>query len=128
MSVPREDAQNSNAKLTELQAVILDGLADDYEDVEQLYIYANRKFAEEEKLDIQSPLMLVHVRFSLREVVDEIVSMLGRGYIEVKYSNDETLAPLHTANFSALHHYWFGATDRGVQLWKAHATDNASNA
>ncbi len=124
--MPREDAENTKAKSTELRALILDGMADNYEDVEQLYIYANRKFAEEEKSNIQFPLMLVRVRFPLREVMDEIVSMLDQGYIEVKYSNDESLAPLSPVNSSALHHYWFGPTDRGVQLWKTHAADNPS--
>jgi hypothetical protein len=35
-----------DANLTELQFVILDGMADDYEDVEQLFLYANRDFAQ----------------------------------------------------------------------------------
>jgi len=30
-----------SSKLTELQFTILDGMADEYEDVEQLYLYVN---------------------------------------------------------------------------------------
>jgi len=58
--------------LTELQFTILDGIADDYEDVEQLYIYANRPLPEEQRVGVQFPNLLVHVRFPLREVMDEI--------------------------------------------------------
>jgi hypothetical protein len=38
--------EESQTKLTELH---LDGIADDHEDVEQLYLYVNREFAEEKK-------------------------------------------------------------------------------
>jgi hypothetical protein len=38
--------KNPGSKLSELQFTILDGLADDYEDVEQLYLYANRELSE----------------------------------------------------------------------------------
>jgi hypothetical protein len=41
--------------------------------------------------------------------------MLREGYIEAKYSNDEELAPLRPMDLTALHHYWFGATDKGMQ-------------
>jgi len=77
-------------------------LADDYEDVEQLYLYANREFAES-----------AQVRVPLRDIVGEITNMLREGYIEAKYSNDEELAPLRPIDFTALYHYWFGATDKG---------------
>jgi hypothetical protein len=111
--------ENSNTKLTELQFAILDGMADDYEDVEQLYLFANHDFAEEEHASVQYPRMLVQVRFHLRDVVDEISNMLRQGYIQAKISNDEQVAPLQPLNFAALHHYWFSATDKGRQFWKA---------
>jgi hypothetical protein len=111
--------ENSETKLTELQFTILDGMADDYEDVEQLYLYANREFAEEKERNVQFPRMLVQVRFPMRDIVDEIANMLLQGYIVAKYSNDEQVAPLHPLNFAALHHYWFGATDKGTQFWNA---------
>ncbi|HYU47750.1 MAG TPA: hypothetical protein VEK84_16435 [Terriglobales bacterium] len=104
--------EKSETKLTELQFTILNGMADDYEDVEQLYLYANREFTEEK-------LALVQIRFPLRDIVDEITNMLREGYIEARYSNDEELAPLRPIDFTALHHYWFGATDKGMQAWKA---------
>jgi hypothetical protein len=96
-------------KLTELQFTILNGMADDYEDVEQLYLYANQ---------LQFSSASAQVSFPLREVVDEIAKMLDEGYIEAKYSNDEKLAPLFPINFTAIHHYWFGATAKGMQAWK----------
>lgn len=40
--------EEAKAALTELQFTILDGMADLYEDVEQLYVYANRQFHEEQ--------------------------------------------------------------------------------
>jgi hypothetical protein len=108
----------SGTKLTELQSTILDGIADDYEDVEQLYLYANREFAEEKQVaNVQPP------RFPLRDIVDEITNMLREGYIEAKYSNDEELAPLRPLDLTALHHYWFGATNKRMHAWKAYRTD-----
>lgn len=83
----------SKTKMTELQFTLLDGMADDYEDVEQLYLYANREFAAETEANIQFPRMLIQVRFPLRDIVDEIANMLRQGFIEAKYSNDEELAP-----------------------------------
>ena len=113
--------ENSETKLTPLQFRILNGLADDYEDVEQLYLYANRDVAEVEHSDVRSPLVSVQIRFPLRDIVDEISNMLRLGYIVAKYSNDEKLAPLHSPNVGALHHYWFAASDKGTQYWKAQA-------
>jgi hypothetical protein len=113
--------ERSEAKLTELQFTILDGMADDYEDVEQLYVYANREFAAETQAGVQSPYMLVQIRFPLREIVDEIASMLREKYIEARYSHDEELAPLHPLDFAMLHHYWYGATKKGQDARKAHS-------
>jgi hypothetical protein len=108
--------ETSQPQLTALQFTILDGMADDYEDVEQLYLYANRKFAEEEQANVQFPQMVVEIRFPLREIVDEMINMLREGYIFAKYSNDEKFAPLCPLNLALLHHYWFGATDKGTQF------------
>ncbi len=96
-----------DANLTELQFVILDGMADDYEDIEQLYLYAKRDLAEDKH------------QYPLREIVDEIGRLLREGYIEAKYSNNKELAPLQPLDFTALHHYWFGATEKGTEAWKA---------
>jgi hypothetical protein len=117
------EMENSETKLTDLQFTILDGMADDYEDVEQLYLFGNRQFAAEEAANIEFPRMLLQIRFPLREIVDEIVNMLRQGYIEAKISNDEDFAPLLPLNLPALHHYWFRATEKGVQAWKAHEMD-----
>jgi hypothetical protein len=68
--------ENSETKLTPLQFKILDGMADDYEDVEQLYLYANRDFAEEEHAVVGFPRMLVQIRFPLRDIVDDIFNLL----------------------------------------------------
>jgi hypothetical protein len=116
--------ENSETKLTALQFKILDGMADDYEDVEQLYLYANRDFTGEKQANVQFPQMVVEVRFPLRDIVDEMVNMLREGYIFAKYSNDERFAPLDPLNWAQLHQYWFGATGKGTQLWKVHAADD----
>ena len=119
--------EESATKLTELQFAILNGMADDYEDVEQLYLNANREFAGEKLASAQLPQALVQVRFPLRDIVDEITNMLREGYIEAKYSNDEDLAPLRLIDSSKLHHYWFGATDKGTEAWKAYGLMNRKN-
>jgi hypothetical protein len=92
-------------ELTELQFTILDGMADDYEDVEQLYLYVNPN--------------LPQVRVPLCDVIEELARMLREGYIAIKHSNNESVAPLHSVEFAALHHYWFGATDKGTEARKA---------
>ena len=56
----------------------------------------------------------------MRDLLDVIAEMIREGYIEAKYSNDEEIAPLLTIDFSALHHYWFGATQRGIEAWNAY--------
>jgi hypothetical protein len=66
--------EESATKLTELQFAILNRMADDYEDVEQLYLNANREFAEEKLESVQLPRALVQVRFPLRDIVDEITN------------------------------------------------------
>jgi hypothetical protein len=93
-----------SSELTELQFTILDGMADDYEDVEQLYLYVNPN--------------LPQVRIPLRDVVDELTRMLREGYIAIKHSNNEAIAPLNPVEFTALHHYWFQATDKGKEARK----------
>ena len=108
-----------NADLTKLQYLILDGMADDYEDIEQLYLFANRHFKDEERSEIEYPSKVVRARYPLREIIDEISTMLRDGYIEAKYSNDEQFAPLNPVDYAALHHYWFGATDKGAKAWKS---------
>jgi hypothetical protein len=105
--------------LTDLQCKILDGMVDDYEDVEQLYLFANRELAREEAFGIRVPELLLQIQFSLREITDEIASMLREGYIEAKYSSDAELVPLRPLDFSALHHYWFGPTAKGLQALNA---------
>ena|SRR5450759_904384 len=115
-----ESMENSKTKLTELQFWILDGMADDCEDIEQLYLYANRRFSEERQRNIQFPLTLVQVRFPLRDMLDEIVNMHRQEYIEALISNDEQIAPLRPLNLAALHHYWFRATNKGVEAWKVY--------
>jgi hypothetical protein len=97
---------HSEQNLTELQFTILSGMADDYEDVEQLYLLVNRDEG---------------VRYPLQIIMDEIATMLREGYIVAKHSNNEQFAPLHPLNLSALHYYWFGATDKGTQYWKAYS-------
>src|SRR5690242_5078287 len=114
---------DSEAKLTDLQFTILDGMADDYEDLEQLYLYANREFAEESQATVEFPRMVIQVRSPLREIVDEIANMLDEGLIHARYSNDEKLAPLQPLDFTLLHHYWFGPTDKGTKAWKANRSD-----
>ena len=110
---------DADTELTQLQFAILDRMADDYENIEQLYLYANRDFAEETRLLIESPRMILRDLHPLDTLIDEIAAMLREGYIEVKYSNDEQCAPLNPLNSTLLHHYLFGATKKVMQAWEA---------
>ena len=107
--------------LTALQFSLLNCMADDYEDIEQLYLCANRDLSVEKEKDLRFPLIVMQVRFALRDVVDEIANMVRGGYIEAKYSNLEDFVPDHPLDFTALHHYWFGPTPKGMAIWKAYA-------
>jgi hypothetical protein len=109
----------SDVALTELQFLLLDGMADDYEDIEQLYLFANRDLAEEKRAKIEQPHKILRDEYPLREIVDEIALMIQKEYVFAKYSNDEQVAPLSPLNTALLHHYWFGATEKGIRAWKA---------
>jgi hypothetical protein len=75
-------------------------MADDYEDIQQLYLHANQLETQQRRVDI---------RFPLRDIIDEVSTLLCEGYIEAKYSNDEQQAPLNPINYLLLHYYWFGS-------------------
>lgn len=107
---------NFDSELTELQYLILDGMADDYENIEQLYLYANRDWDEEKRLGVEFPLKVYRDHM----LIDEVAAMLHDGHIEAKYSNDENIAPLEPLDFTLLHHYWFGPTAKGLRAWEAH--------
>ena len=112
----------STGELTKLQFLLLDGMADDDEDIEQLYLYANRRYEEEARLGMEFPLVAVRVTYPLRDVIDELVRMLKQGYIEVKGSSKETFFPSKHPELAGFHHYWFGATEKGKQAWKSTTT------
>ena len=96
-------------------------MADDYEDIEQLYMCANRDLSVESEKGVRFPLVVMLGRFALRDVVDEIANMVREGYVEAKYSNLQDFVPDHPLDFTAIHHYWFGPTPKGKAAWKAHA-------
>ncbi len=121
--------EQGQIELTELQFRILDGIADDYEDVEQLYLFVNRDFAAESELGVRFSRNVIEVRFSLRELMDEIANMLDEEFIEAKHSSDEKVAPLNAFNLKLLHHYWFGPTEKGHRAWSSYRMAlQASNA
>jgi hypothetical protein len=45
--------------------------------------------------------------------------MLEEGFIKPDFSNDEKLAPLGAVSLSEFHHYWFGPTQKGKEVWAA---------
>lgn len=115
----------AESKLTKLQFEILDAMADDYENIEQIYLCANREFVKEREVGLDSPLIIVEAnKYLLHDVIDELTDMLEEGYIKAKYSNDESVAPLDSVNLAALHHYWFGPTEKGQRAWDAYRRDN----
>jgi hypothetical protein len=76
--------------------------ANDYKDVEQLYLYVNWR-SQEQRSGVHSPSTLLHVRFPPRDVVDEIGNMLPEGHVEAQYSNDETRKSAKTLGNSIPH-------------------------
>lgn len=98
--------RNSGSKhilpsLTPLQFGVLNGMMDDSEDVEQLY------------------LMLRQQSTPLHDVIDAITYLLRNGFIEVSHTNDERIAPVNPINFAMIHHYWFSPTQKGQAAWDA---------
>lgn len=106
-------------KLTDLQSKILAALADDYEDVEQLYLSVNHDVDKQFETNLDHRWILLSMRFHLRDVMDEIASLLRKGFIFAKYSNNEAVVPLDKVNITVLHQYWFGVTEQGKRLRKA---------
>ena len=86
--------------LTPLQFGILNGLMDDCEDVEQLYL-------------------MLRPEYSLAAIMDGIAVLLRQGFIEIKQSSDERIAPLNPVDYGLIHHYWFSPTSRGQIAWEA---------
>jgi len=83
---------------------------DDAEDFEQIYLVVNRPSLRAESLQPEYPL---------RDVVDELNSLLKNGFLEApKFCNESSL-PM-PPDRSLLHHYWFGPTESGKQAWEGH--------
>ncbi len=68
--------------LTEIQFTILDLMADDYEDIEQLYLQANRGPARKAETSVELPRLSLQVRFPLHDIVDGVATLVREGYIE----------------------------------------------
>ena len=98
-------------QLTDIQFAILDAMADDAENIEQIYLDANSEYINGERPNI---------KYLLHTLIDEIVCLLKGGYVEPQYSHNEKIAPLSSVNLSALHYYWFSPTDKGRAAWQAH--------
>jgi hypothetical protein len=95
---------------TELQFQILNVMMDDAEDVEQIYLAANRRSLETGSIQPEYPL---------GEIVDELGALLRRGYVEApKFCNESSLP--QPPDSSLLHHYWFSPTEKGKQVWEAY--------
>jgi hypothetical protein len=106
-----------DAEIAKLRFHILDVMMDDAEDVEQVYLSANRDGLLNEPLQ---------PRFALRDIIEEMKLMLGEGLIEVKYSNDERQAPLNNINVLLFHYYWFSPTESGKEAWQLKSEANRS--
>lgn len=90
--------------LTPLQLEILDVMMDDYEDVEQVYLSVNRNAFE------RNPCV---PQFRLRDVIDDLKSLLAEGLVELAPSQCQPAGP--EVEF---HEQWFFPTDKGREAWK----------
>ncbi len=86
-------------------------MADDFENIEQIYLQANEYCLDDS---------FINVQFLLHCIIDEVMKMLEEGYIKAEISNNEIMAPLDKLNYAAIHHYWFGMTEKGRREWDAH--------
>jgi hypothetical protein len=107
--------ERDDAEIAKLRFHILDLMMGDAEDVEQIYVSANRDGLLKEQLQPQ---------FALRDIIDEMKLMLGEGHIKSHFSNDEKLAPLHNINLLLFHHYWFSPTKSGKEAWQIKSETN----
>src|ERR1035438_6725708 len=57
------------------------------------------------------------------KLLTKLLGCFGRDTSKQSHSNDEEIAPLAPLAFAALHHYWFGPTEKGKQAWKANPED-----
>src|SRR5277367_6611512 len=92
----------SPLRLSELQFQILNATMDDAEDLEQIYLAINPGVIESGTLQPQ---------YSLRSVVDELDSLLNKGYLEAPLFCNPSLP--QPPDRSRIHHYWFALTDEG---------------
>jgi hypothetical protein len=106
--------EKNDAQIAELRFHILHSMMDDAEDIEQVYLSANR----DELFKGRQP------RFHLREIIDEMKFMLQEGYIRAHFSNDEKQAPLDDVNLPLFHHYWFSPTKTGKEAWQLWVSTN----
>ncbi len=99
----------SAGRPTELQFQILNAMMDDAEDVERIYLAVNWNAIEAGTMQPD---------YSLKQVIEELNVLLRVGYVEAPmYCNPNR--PLPPESF-ALHHYWFGPTEKGQQAWQAY--------
>jgi len=103
--------------ISRLQFEILNAMADDMENVEQVYLSVNELYLGNERFP---------VRYLLTQVIQEMASMLEEGFIEVKMSDDQALAPLHPVNPEKLQYYWFAPTPKGKTEWDAYPYEEES--
>jgi hypothetical protein len=97
--------------MTELQFQILNAMMDDAEDVEQIYLAANRSSLEAGSIQPEH---------ALRAIIDELNSLLRGCYVEApKFCNRSSLP--QPPDPALLHHYWFCPTEKGRQEWAAYS-------
>jgi hypothetical protein len=106
-----------DAEIAKLRFCILHVMMDDAEDVEQVYLSANRDVLFKEPLQ---------PRFALRDIIDEMKLMLDEGYIKAHYSNDEKQAPLDNINLLLFYHYWFSPIESGKEVWRLNSQTRGS--
>jgi len=100
----------SRPRLRDLQFEILNAMMDDPEDVEQIYLAANRNSFNARSIQPEHPL---------RDIIDMLNSLLKGGYIEAPNFCNKSSLP-QPPETSLLHHYWFSPTEKGKQAWEAY--------
>jgi hypothetical protein len=86
-------------------------MADDAEDVEQIYLTANR-----DSLGAGS----TQPKYPLRDIIDGVNFLLKDGQIRAAFCNDPNLPSQVPGGL--MHHYWFSPTDKGEHTWATFST------
>jgi len=105
--------------LTKLEAEVLNAMADDVENLEQIYKAVSLQFFSE-NYQFDDPRTYGwrerEPTVFLSEIADTLVTLMGRGMVSVRLEDDQP----YPSGLEYIWRGWFGMTPLGKALWNDH--------